>query len=43
LGIYPDKMFLEKDTLTGTFIAALFTTAKRGRGREWDGLGIWGK
>ena len=28
LGIYPDKTFLEKDTCTRMFIAALFTTAK---------------
>ena len=28
LGIYPDKTFLEKDTCTRMFIAALFTRAK---------------
>ena len=28
LGIYPDKPFLEKDTRTLKFIAALFTIAK---------------
>ena len=28
LGIYSDKTFLEKDTYTGMFIAALFTVAK---------------
>ena len=28
LGIYPDKAFIEKDTCTPVFIAALFTTAK---------------
>ena len=28
LGIYPDKTFLEKDTRTHMFIAALFTIAK---------------
>ena len=28
LGIYMDKTFLEKDTCTHTFIAALFTIAK---------------
>ena len=28
LGIYPDKTFLEKDTCTHMFIAALFTIAK---------------
>ena len=28
LGIYPDKAFLEKDTFTHMFIAALFTIAK---------------
>ena len=28
MGIYPDKTFLEKDTRTLTFIAALFTIAK---------------
>ena len=28
LGIYPDKTFLEKDTCTCMFTAALFTTAK---------------
>ncbi|MFX4002039.1 hypothetical protein ACJBX4_10390, partial [Streptococcus suis] len=28
LGIYPDKSFLEKDTCTHMFIAALFTIAK---------------
>jgi len=28
LGIYPDKTFLEKDTCTHTFTAALFTIAK---------------
>ena len=28
LGIYPDKTFLEKDTCTCMFIAALFTVAK---------------
>uniref|UniRef100_A0A8D0S019 Uncharacterized protein n=1 Tax=Sus scrofa TaxID=9823 RepID=A0A8D0S019_PIG len=29
LGIYPDKTFLEKDTRTLMFIAALFTIAKQ--------------
>ena len=29
LGIYPDKTFLEKDTCTCMFIAALFTIAKK--------------
>ena len=28
LGIYPDKTFLEKDTCTRMFIAAIFTIAK---------------
>ena len=28
LGIYPDKIFLEKDTCTHMFIAAIFPTAK---------------
>ena len=28
LGIYPDKTFLQKDTCTHMFIAALFTIAK---------------
>ena len=28
MGIYPDKTFLEKDTCTHTFIAALVTIAK---------------
>ena len=28
LGIYPDKTFLEKDTCTNMFIAALVTIAK---------------
>ena len=28
LGLYPDKTFLEKDTYTCMFIAALFSTAK---------------
>ena len=28
LGIYPDKTFLEKDTCTCMFMAALFTIAK---------------
>ena len=28
MGIYPEKTFLEKDTCTCTFIAALFTIAK---------------
>ena len=28
LGIYPDKMFTEKDICTPMFIAALFTIAK---------------
>ena len=28
LGVYPDKIFLQKDTCTHVFIAALFTTAK---------------
>ena len=28
MGIYPDKTFLEKDTSTHMFIAALFTIAK---------------
>ena len=28
MGIYPDKTFLEKDTCTHMFIAALFTIAK---------------
>ena len=27
-GIYPDKTFIEKDTCTHMFIAALFTIAK---------------
>ena len=31
LGIYPDKTFLEKNTCTGMFIAALFTIAKTGK------------
>ena len=29
LGIYPDKIFIEKDTCITTFTAALFTTAKK--------------
>ena len=29
LGIYPDKIFIEKDTRTPMFIAALFTIAKK--------------
>ena len=28
LGIYPDKTFIEKDTCTCMFLAALFTIAK---------------
>ena len=28
MGIYPDKTFLEKDTCTRIFIAAIFATAK---------------
>ena len=28
LGIYPDKAFIQKDTCTPTFIAALFMIAK---------------
>ena len=28
MGIYPDETFLEKDTCTPVFIAALFTVAK---------------
>ena len=28
LGIYPDKTFIEKDTFTPMFMAALFTIAK---------------
>ena len=28
LGIYPDKTFIQKDTCTSMFIAALFTIAK---------------
>ena len=28
MGIYPDKIFLEKDTCSHMFIAALFTIAK---------------
>ena len=28
LGLYQDKTFIEKDTCTPMFIAALFTTAK---------------
>ena len=28
MGVYPDKTFLEKDTCTRMFIAALFTIAK---------------
>ena len=28
LGIYPDNTFIEKDTCTSMFIAALFTIAK---------------
>ena len=28
LGIYPDKTFIEKDTFTLIFIAALFTITK---------------
>jgi len=31
LGIYLDKTFLEKDTCTCMFIAALFTKAKTGK------------
>ena len=32
LGIYPDKAFLEKDTCTHMFIAALFTIVN---GKTW--------
>ena len=30
-GIYPDKTFIQKDTCTTMFIAALFTIAKTGK------------
>ena len=48
LGIYPDKTFIEKDTYTSMFIAALFTTAKTWKQpnvhRQMNGLrrcGMW--
>ena len=28
LGVYPDKIIIQKDTCTATFIPALFTTAR---------------
>ena len=41
LGIYPDKTFLEKDTCTRMFIAALFTIAKTWK-QQMIGLGRCG-
>ena len=46
LGIYPDKIFLEKDTCTCIFIAALFTIVKTWtqpkRPSQMIGLGVYG-
>ena len=46
LGIYPDKTFLEKDTCTHMFSAALFTIAKTWKQPKCpptdDGLGRCG-
>jgi len=41
LGIYPDKSFLEKDTCTRMFIAALFTIAKTWKHRKCPSTGDW--
>ena len=30
LGIYPEKIIIQKDTCTSVFIATLFTTARHG-------------
>ena len=41
LGIYPDKMFLEKDTCTCMFIAALFTIAKTWKRPKYPSTENW--
>ena len=41
MGIYPDKTFLEKDTGTCIFIAALFTIAKTWKQPKYPSTGDW--
>ena len=41
LGIYPDKTFIEKDTCTPIFIAALFTIAKTWKQPKCPSTGDW--
>ena len=41
LGIYPDKSFLEKDTCTHTFIAALLTIAKSWKQPKYPPTDEW--
>ena len=41
LGIYPDKIFLKKDTYTLMFIAALFTIAKAWKQLKCPLTDIW--
>ena len=35
LGIYPEKMIIQKDTCTPVFIAALFTITRTWKPEEW--------
>ena len=41
LGIYPDKTFLEKDTHTHMFTAALFTIAKKWKQPKYPSADEW--
>ena len=41
MGIYPDKTFLEKDTCTRMFTAALFTIAKTGKQPKCPSIDDW--
>ena len=43
LGIYPDKTFLEKDTCTRMFIAALFTIDKTWKQPKCPSTDEWTK
>ena len=41
LGIYPDKIFIEKDTCTPMFTAALFTIAKTWKQLKYPPIDEW--
>ena len=41
LGIYPEKTFIQKDTCTPMFIAALFTIAKTWKQPKWPSTDEW--